>query len=56
MKAVERDKVEITVAPIQQRLLAHFALASPGIAVKVASGAQGQKAASAVADGQADKR
>jgi len=56
VKAIEGDKVEVTVAPIQQRLLAHFALASPGISVKVASGGAGQKAAAAVADGQSGKR
>lgn len=56
VKAIEGDKVEVTVAPIQQRLLAHFALASPGISIKVASGAAGQKAAATVADGQSDKR
>ena len=56
MKAIEHNKVEITVAPLQQRLLAHFALSSPAIAVKVASGDAGQKAAAAVAEGQTDKR
>jgi short-subunit dehydrogenase len=56
VKAIEKDKVEITVAPPQQRLLAHFALTSPGISVKIASGDAGQKAAAAVADGQSDKR
>jgi short-subunit dehydrogenase len=56
VRAIERNKVEITVAPVQQRLLAHFALASPGISVKVASGEAGQKAAAAVAEGQTDKR
>ena len=56
VKAIEHNKVEITVAPLQQRLLAHFALTSPGIAVKIASGEQGQKAAAAVADGQSSKR
>ncbi len=55
VRAIEHNKVEITVAPIQQRLLAHFALASPGISVKVASGDAGQKAAAAVAEGQTDK-
>ena len=54
--AIEKNRVEVTVAPIQQRMLAHFALASPGIAVKIASGAAGQKAAASVAAGQADKR
>jgi short-subunit dehydrogenase len=56
VKAIERNKVEISVAPVQQRLLAHFALASPGISVKVASGDAGQKAAANVAKGQLDKR
>jgi short-subunit dehydrogenase len=56
VKAIEHNKVEVTVAPIQQRLLAHFALASPGISVKVASGEAGQKAAANVASGQTNKR
>lgn len=56
VKAIERNKVEISVAPLQQRFLAHFALTSPGISVKVASGDAGQKAAAAVAEGQLDKR
>ena len=56
VKAIEKNKVEVTVAPPQQRLLAHFALTSPGIAVKIASGDSGQKAAATVAKGQADKR
>jgi short-subunit dehydrogenase len=56
VKAIEQNKVEVTVAPLQQRLLAHFALANPGIAVKIASGGAGQKAAANVAAGQKDKR
>ena len=57
VKAIEHDKAEIAVAPVQQRFLAHFALASPGIAVKTQSGSAGQKAAEAVASGHpADKR
>ena len=56
VRAIEQNKVELAVAPVQQRLLAHFALASPGIAVKVASGDAGQKAAASVAAGQTDKR
>jgi len=56
VKAIEKNKVEITVAPPQQRALAHFALAAPGIAVKIASGDQGQKAAATVAKGQSNKR
>ncbi len=56
VKAIEKNKVEVTVAPPQQRLLAHFALTSPAIAVKIASGDAGQKAAATVAKGQSDKR
>ncbi len=56
VRTIEHNKVEIAVAPVQQRLLAHFGLASPGIAVKVASGNAGQKAAASVASGQVDKR
>jgi short-subunit dehydrogenase len=56
VRAIEKNKVEVAVAPPQQRLLAHFALASPGISVKIASGDQGQKAAAVVAKGQSDKR
>lgn len=56
VRAIEQDKVEVAVAPLQQRVLAHFGLASPGIAVRTASGAAGQKAAASVAAGQADKR
>jgi short-subunit dehydrogenase len=56
VRAIEKNKVEITVAPIQQRVLAHFALVSPGISVKVASGETGQKTAAGVAKGQLDKR
>ena len=56
LKAIEQNKVEVTVAPLQQRFLAHFALASPGIAVKIASGDAGQKAAAEVAAGHARTR
>ncbi|MFN8164203.1 MAG: SDR family NAD(P)-dependent oxidoreductase [Solirubrobacterales bacterium] len=57
LKAIEADKVEVVVAPVQQRFLAHFGLVSPGIAVRTASGAAGQKAAAEVAAGHSkDKR
>lgn len=57
VRAIESDKVEITVAPARQRFLAHFGLASPGIAVKVSSGSAGQKSAAEIAAGHAeDKR
>lgn len=57
VKAIERDKVELAVAPIQQRIGAHFALISPSLGVKAQSGSAGQKAAKAIADGHSpDKR
>jgi short-subunit dehydrogenase len=57
VKAIERNKVEITVAPIQQRIGAHLALVSPAISDKAQSGSAGQKAAQAIADGHSpDKR
>jgi short-subunit dehydrogenase len=56
VKAIEHNKVEIAVAPMRQRVLAHFALSTPGISVKIASGDAGQKAAAAVVEGQLDKR
>ncbi|HEV2791635.1 MAG TPA: SDR family NAD(P)-dependent oxidoreductase [Solirubrobacterales bacterium] len=57
VKAIERNRAELTVAPLQQRAAAHFALVSPGLAAKVQSGSTGQKAAEAIAKGHpADKR
>ena len=56
VKAIERDKHEIAVAPRRQRALAHFGLANPGMAVRAASGRAGRKAADAVAAGQTEKR
>jgi short-subunit dehydrogenase len=57
VRAIEADKVEVAVAPARQRFLAHFGLASPGIAVRTASGGAGQKAAAEIADGHSkDKR
>lgn len=57
VKAIERNKTEITVAPLPQRALAHFALASPGVSVRVQSGSAGQKAADEIAAGHpTDKR
>ena len=57
IRAIERNKPEIAVAPMTQRVMAHFALTSPGIAVRVQSGSAGQKAAEEVASGHpADKR
>jgi short-subunit dehydrogenase len=51
VKAIEHDKVEVTVAPLLQRTLAHVGLASPSVAIRAQSGSTGQKAAAAIADG-----
>jgi short-subunit dehydrogenase len=56
VKAIERNKVEVTVAPIQQRIGAHIALVSPSISDKAQSGSAGQKAAEAIADGHGDSK
>lgn len=57
VKAIERDKVEVAVAPLPQRAGAHLALISPTLGIKAQSGKAGQKAAQAIADGHPpDKR
>jgi short-subunit dehydrogenase len=57
VKAIERNKVEVTVAPIPQRAGAHLALISPSLSIRAQSGSAGQKAAQAIADGHSpDKR
>lgn len=57
VRAIEANKTEIAVAPARQRFLAHFGLASPGIAVRVSSGSAGQKSAEEIATGHSkDKR
>lgn len=56
-RAIERNKVELVVAPLHQRALAHIGLASPSISALAQSGSAGQKAAQAIADGHSpDKR
>lgn len=57
VKAIERNRAEITIAPLQQRAAAHFALVSPGLSARVQGGSAGQKAAEAIAKGHpSDKR
>jgi short-subunit dehydrogenase len=56
VKAIERDKVEVAVAPLQTRALAHLGLASPRIAMRAVSGGTASKAADRVAEGQSGKR
>jgi short-subunit dehydrogenase len=51
VKAIERDRAEVVVAPPLQRAAAHFALVSPSLSVKAQSGSAGQKAAAEIAKG-----
>lgn len=51
VRAIERDKVELVVAPLVWRTLAHVGLASPGLAVRVQSGAAGQRTGEKIATG-----
>jgi short-subunit dehydrogenase len=55
VRAIERDKSEISVAPLHQRVLARFAMMEPEISGRLA-GSVAAKAADAVAAGQTDKR
>jgi short-subunit dehydrogenase len=54
--AIERNKVEVAVAPLRLRALAHLGLASPRVAMRAISGGAASKTADRVAEGQADKR
>lgn len=56
VKAIEHDKLEVVVAPLQLRAMSHFALATPSISHRAQSGAAGQKAAKAVADGHPEHK
>ncbi len=57
VKAIEHDRIELTVGPLRQRALAHLGLTSPGISVRAQSGSAGQRVAEGVAAGHpASKR
>lgn len=55
VRAIESNRAEVSVAPIQQRALAHFAHLFPAIAGRALRG-RVTKVAEGVARGQADKR
>jgi short-subunit dehydrogenase len=55
VSAIERNRGEVTVAPLRQKLLAQFAANVPEVASRLAGGVAA-KAADAVAAGQTDKR
>ncbi len=56
VRAVERNKVEIAVAPVRQRFLTHVGLFSPSLNVKSVSSSAARKAAHSVVSTQTDKR
>jgi short-subunit dehydrogenase len=55
VKAIEHDRVEVVVAPPQQRALTAFGQAFPSLAALAQRG-QGEQVAERLADGQSDKR
>jgi short-subunit dehydrogenase len=56
IKAIEGEKIEITVAPMKLRAMAHASLVSPTLSYRFQSGTAGQKTADIIARGQSDKR
>jgi short-subunit dehydrogenase len=56
MKAIESEKIEITVAPLKLRAVAHASLVSPTLSYRFQSGPAGQKTADIIARGQTGKR
>jgi short-subunit dehydrogenase len=55
VRAVERNRSEITVAPLRQRALGRFAVNAPELAGKIAGG-MATRVADEIARGQTDKR
>jgi short-subunit dehydrogenase len=55
VKAIEQNKLEIAVAPIQQRFASHLALASPGFGLRVQSGGFARRAAEQATIGDDDR-
>jgi short-subunit dehydrogenase len=56
LRAVERDRAEVTVAPLSLRLGADVAAVAPGLSAAFQRIAGGAKVARATSEGQADKR
>lgn len=52
VKAIEADKPEIAVAPLQQRVGAHLALTSPALGLRAQSGSLGRRAAAQATGGE----
>jgi short-subunit dehydrogenase len=56
VKAIERNKLEVAVAPLRQRALAHLALSSPGVNDRVMGSGAAKSSADTLAAGQREKR
>ena len=56
LKAIRSNRIEIAVAPLVQRTMAHVGLISPHLSHRAQSGSAGQNAADSLARGQIDKR
>jgi len=56
VRAIEANKMEIAPATIQQRIGAHFALASPGMALRAQSGKVGQRTAENIASSHSPEK
>ena len=56
IRAINRNRAEVAVAPVRQRALSHFALTAPSVSVRAQSGKAGQKAAGAVHDGHMKRK
>jgi short-subunit dehydrogenase len=55
VRAIERDRAEIAVAPLRTRALAHIGLASPSLALRAQAGKTGRRAAESIVEGHAGK-
>jgi hypothetical protein len=56
VRAIEANKMEIAPATIQQRIGAHFALASPRMALRAQGGKVGQRSAENIASGHSPEK
>ncbi len=56
VEAIQHNRVEITVAPLQMRAMAHVGMALPGLSLRMQTGQAGQRMAESVASAQLEKR
>ena len=48
VRAIERNRAEVAVAPLRQRALSHLALVTPGLSARIQSGSRAQRIAGGV--------